>query len=251
MPRSLVLVAVTALLAAAAAAADPPKIDAKPKRNATVERVKLVGIGGLLEQEAVRRDLGLSQGQQEKIDAEKAELVKKLKATGDAAKAAMQQAEFDVADFQRHTDQFGDQVSEYEAAAAKQLTADQMYRLKQIRLQSEGPTALLGRYAVRELALSPEQEDKIADALRKLTKAQAVNWTTSAAVAPEEPRIAKFLSVRSTELDTLRDNALKHLTAEQKAMWKEMTGESLPTICLLVASPEGFVLRMAYMNATR
>lgn len=61
MPRSLVLVALTALLATPVLAADPPKAEEKPKRNAPVERVKLCGVGGLLAQESIRKELKLTE----------------------------------------------------------------------------------------------------------------------------------------------------------------------------------------------
>lgn len=124
-------------------AADPPKPTApapkaeeKAKRNATVERVKLVGIGGLLEQEAVRKDLGLSKAQGEKIDAEKEKLVEGIKEVGKAKRSE----ENSTQTLYILVDQCGDLALSYDAAAAKVLNGEQLYRLKQLSLQRDGPT---------------------------------------------------------------------------------------------------------------
>jgi len=237
-------------LAASSFAADPPKAE-EVKRNATVERVKLVGVSAMLEQEAIRKDIGLTKDQEEKVSVARAEMEKKLKALSDASKAALQETNVEVADLQRQTEMVTDCVFEIDGTIQKLLTATQVYRLKQIQLQREGPNALLGRFAVRELALTPEQEDKIVEAVKKLNKPKASDFAAVTAIAPEEPRIAKYLNTRSTELDTIRDEAVKHLTADQKAKWKEMVGEELPTICLLVSSPEGHLIRLLYKMATK
>jgi RNA polymerase sigma factor (sigma-70 family) len=227
----------------------PPKEEEKVKRNATVERVKLIGLGGLLEQEAVRRDIGLTKDQQEKYDAAVEEMEKQLKAVAVASKAMQQMEGISLTDAQQLYDQLADVVLGLDAAIQEQLKADQVYRLKQLQLQREGPNALLGRLAVRELALTAEQEDKIAEAVKKLNKPKMVDIAQSASINPEEPRVAKLLAVVAAELDSIRDDALKQLSAEQKVKWKEMIREELPTICLLVASPQGYLFRQAYKSA--
>lgn len=227
----------------------PPKTEEKARRNATVERVKLVGIGGLLEQQAVRKDIGLTKEQEEKFNAAVEDMEKRLKAMHDVSKGAMQKEGVELTDAHRMTEDFADCVLGLDTAVQKALTPDQLYRLKQIQLQRDGPNALLGRHAVRELALTAEQEDKIAEALKKLNKPKMMDLAQTASISPEEPRVAKLLTVLAAELDTAREEATKNLSAEQKAKWKEMTGEELPTICLLVASPQGFVFRQGYKLA--
>lgn len=248
----LPLVAVAAGLFAAdppKSTAPPPKVEDKAKRNATVERVKLVGIAGLLEQEAVRKDIGLTKEQEEKINADTEVLEKQLKAMTDASKAMQQKEGIELTDAYRLYEQFADQMLGIDAEIEKRLTADQLYRLKQIQLQRDGPNTLLGRFAIRELALTAVQEDKIAEVLKKLNRPKMVDFAQMVAINPEEPRVAKLLTALAAELDTVREEAVKQLTADQRARWKEMTGDELPTICLLVASPQGFLFRQAYKSA--
>lgn len=56
---------------------------------------------------------------------------------------------------------------------------------------------------------------------------------------------------RQMQPDAICDEAVKHLTADQKAKWKEMIGEELPTICLLVASLEGHLFRLLIKMAPK
>ena len=225
-------------------AADPPKGE-NAKRNPTVERVKLLGVGGLLEQEAVRKDLGLSKEQCDKLAEAKAEVVKEVKGLYAAAELLLRSEQKDYADYQVFYDKIGDYTADLDARAVKVLTADQVYRLKQLRLQLDGPTALLGRYAARELALTPEQEDKLADALKPLTRPKLADMLTNGILTPDDPKVAKLLQQRAAVVNECREAAEKVLTKEQKAKWKEMTGEAIPTVSLLVGSREAAVTRLA------
>lgn len=232
-------------------AADPPKptapapqTDEKTKRNATVERVTLVGIGGLLDQEAVRRSLDLSKEQEEKWVEKKRALSKQAEAIRDAAKAKPQPGK-ELADVHNQYEQLAAITWGYDDAVAELLSPAQQYRMKQIVLQRDGPAALLGRIAVRELVLTPEQEDKLALTLRGLTQPRMTNFIASAAARVEDPDCAKLVQQHAASLDELRAEALKHLTKEQKAKWQTMIGEEIPTATLVTGSGEAFVLRLS------
>lgn len=224
--------------------APPPKAEEKAKRNATVARVKLVGIGGLLEQPAIRKQLALTDKQDEQLKAAREEVAKGMKAMMDEAK--LNQKNFtDLSDIQLYMERLGDTANDYDTKASKIITPEQAYRLKQVMLQREGPTAYLNRYAVRELALTPEQEDKIGESVGPLTRPKFNDITLSALAMPEDPKAAKLIQQRAAALDDMREAAVKHLTADQKAKWKEMVGEEVATAILVVASADAFVMRLA------
>lgn len=247
MSRALVLVALWVLVAIHAPAADPPKVEEKPKRNATVERVKLVGVGGLLEQPSIRKQLNLTDKQNEQLKAVREEVLKAIKALAEDAK--LKKTDNDLSEIQLMADRLGEAVNEYDVKAAKVFTPEQAYRLKQVILQREGPTALLGRYAVRELGLTPEQEDKIGEAVGPLTRPKYYDLTSSALLMAEDPKVAKLIQRRAAALDDIREAAMKHLTADQKAKWKEMIGDEVASAILVVASADAFVMRLSIEGA--
>ncbi len=237
----LPLIAVSAGLLAAdppKPTAPPPKAEEKQKRNATVERVKLVGIGGLLEQQAVRKEMRLTKEQQEKLTEAKAEVRKQLKVI-QAATDRLRGKE-DIAKYLNSNEQYTDVLAAHDLTVGKLLTPEQLYRLKQIQLQREGPTALLSRYAVRELGYTPEQEDNLAEAMKPLLKPKLMDVVPQALAVSDSPERGLIIQQLSATLDAVREDAIKCLTAEQKAKWKEMIGEEVATAILVVASPESF-----------
>ena len=235
-------------VAAGLLAADPPKPVAQPakpeekaKRNATVERVKLVGVGGLLEQEVVRKDLGLSRDQEKLIDTAKDKLVE--------GKNALSKVEAKPSEDRLQTgylmvEQFGDMALAYDVAALKALTDDQAYRLKQLSLQREGPAALLGRFAARELALTTEQEDKLAEAMKPLTKPKVfdMGYELAKGVPPEGVPVIKQ---HAAFIDAVKEKSLAVLTDAQRKKWAQMVGVELPTDVLLLTSANGFLVGIA------
>lgn len=238
MPRSLVLLALCAFIAVPAPAADPPKAEEKVKRNANVERVRLIGVGGLLEQDAIRKELNLTKEQEEKLKEAKAEAGKQLKEIS-AATDKLRGKE-DASKYLNSYEQFADVMAAHDTTVVKLLTVEQHYRLKQVYLQREGPTALLSRYATRELGLTAEQEDNLADALKPLLKPKLMDVIPQALAVSDLPERGKIVQQLAAKLDTVREDAMKCLTAEQKAKWNEMIGGEVATAILVVASPESF-----------
>ncbi len=244
--------AVLPLIAVAAGlfAADPPKPTAtppkaeekeKPKRNATVERVKLVGVGGLLSQEAVRRDVGLTEAQVKKIDVEKGKLLEGIKEIGKAKRPD----ENSTQTLYILVEQCGDLALHYDEAVAKVLDAEQLYRLKQLSLQRDGPTALLGRFAARELALSAEQEDKIAELLKPLTKPKLFDVTVEISGKPLPKDGMLVVRQYAALVDGVKEKALGVLTGAQKKKWEAMVGGELPRDVLIFSSGDGYLMRLA------
>jgi RNA polymerase sigma factor (sigma-70 family) len=241
----LPLVAVAASLLAADSpkpTAPPPKAEEKVKRNATVERVKLVGIGGLMEQQAIRKDLGLTKEQDEKIDAEREKVVDGFKELGKAERGTQENA---LQTKYLMIEQCGDLGVGYDAAVLKLLTESQVYRLKQLSLQREGPTGLLGRYAARELTLTAEQEDKLADAVKPLTKPKLFDMGYEFSGKPLPPEGIKVIKQHAAMIDGVRAKTMEVLTDAQRKRWKEVIGEEVPTDVLLLTSGDGFLVKIA------
>jgi RNA polymerase sigma-70 factor (ECF subfamily) len=136
-----------------------------------------------------------------------------------------------------------DVLDAHDTTVEKLLTKEQLYRLKQIHLQREGPTALLSRYATRELSLSAAQEDKLSDALKPLLKPKLMDIVPQGLAVSDSPERGKIIQRLAARHDTMMEEAMKCLTAEQKAKWKEMIGAEVATAILVVASPESFLWR--------
>jgi RNA polymerase sigma-70 factor (ECF subfamily) len=210
-------------------AAPVPVASADPKP--TLDRVKLTEVGGLLRQESVRKEVGLTEEQ-----------YKELAEFRDGKMAAIQkQIENDIqaqvraqgngigggvaisVDSTLHTKLTSEAEAEYVKKVCEVLKPAGVKRLKQAVLQSAGPRALLDRLAIRELQLTAEQEDKL-DAL--LSPNTLVDMISNAQIAKQaETRDAEYAA------------ALKVLTAEQRKRWDALVGKAFPTADLLRAHP--------------
>jgi hypothetical protein len=101
-----------------------------------------------------------------------------------------------------------------EATLKDVLTANQLKRLKQIALQQRGMMALVDDEVADAVGLSAEQKDQVRSISREMRGAfQAGEDREAMRKKFEEARAAA-----STKLDAL-------LSSEQKAKWKELTGE--------------------------
>ncbi len=237
----IAVVSLSLLFLPQTSAAPTPKADGP----VPVDRVKLDGIGGLLDQPAVRKALDLSEEQEGKLKGVEREIMAMLKVVGQPVKGPL--------DRERSNEKLNEKLAQYDEKAAAVLTDAQRRKLKQFQLQREGPKALLGRIAVRELALTPEQEDKLAEVLAPQLRARPfVNLPTKiAARNPQEVAdIDKVLGSRAEAADKVWAEALKVLTDAQKKKWKDMTGDPLPAIELAAAATEEFFFRV-YMESLK
>lgn len=222
-------------------AAPTPKADGP----VPVDRVKLNGIGGLLDQPAVRKALDLSEEQEGKLKGVEKEVMAVLKVVGQPKPGPFGREQVN--------EKLNEALAQYDDKAAAVLTDTQKRRLKQFQLQKEGPKALLDRIAVRELALTSEQEDKLAEVLAPQLRARPfVNLPTKiAARNPQEVAdIDKVLGSRAEAMDKVWVEALKVLTDAQRKKWKEMTGDPIPPIELMSAATEEFFFRL-YMESLK
>jgi hypothetical protein len=223
-------------------AAPTPK---EVKAKSVLDRVKPVGIGGLIEQPTARGSLKLTKEQEEKLAAARTEIGGSLTAIAKAQQNVAGAAAGKLDAIQEMVDKMSDVVLGYDAKVLEVLTDEQAKRVKQLHLQREGPAGLVSRYAVRELGLSPEQEDKLADTVAPLHKPKIFDMLSTAIAQPGMPDVDKLVAARAAKIDGVRDEALKHLTADQKKKWKEMLGEEVPTAELVRGSAEAFVYKLS------
>lgn len=223
-----------------------PVPDAKAKSTdelKVLDRVAVENVGGLLACPAVAKELDLSVEQKAKLDEAwdqvSAKLIAKFKAR--AAGPQSPQQMLAVLGF------IDEAVRENDRAALPILRPDQLRRLRQIQLQKEGPSALVGRYAVRALTLTPDQEDRLSAVVGTLNKTgfTLLNFELGAAAedANANPNaqlmkdtVRQVVAAQVVEVEAVRDEALKLLTKEQRARWAQMVGEPIPTGELLTAS---------------
>ena len=204
----------------------PAPGDAKP----TLDRLKLGDVSGLLRQESVRKEVGLSDDdfktltefregkQQEMQKAIQADFQAQIQAQGGGRGGAISIR----SNVELSTRLTGEMNDEYAKKVGEMLKPAGVKRLKQAILQQDGPRMLLNRLVIRELQLTAEQEDKL-DAQLKPPGADVLM----------NDRIDKSAEDRDGEMAT----ALKVLTAEQRKKWDTLVGKSFATADLLRASP--------------
>jgi len=196
----------------------PPTKAAEPKDP--LDRVRLENLSVVLGEKAVKDDLALTAEQDQKLDGLRAESQKRREAAQQQLGAAgpgvpPPEGALELV--------LGGADPEFDKAAAGQvLKPAQVRRLKQISVQAMGPAALLDRHSLRALRLTPEQEDKIADQVRKLPPDSG---TILVGVGvPGGP----VVDLGAEKIDHVWAAALEVLTPEQRATWDAMTGKPLP-----------------------
>lgn len=133
--------------------------------------------------------------------------------------------------------------AELDVEVEKVLTADQLRRVRQIQLQKEGPAALLGRYGIRAINPTVEQEDKMAAELAKCRKVPMIDEIIAASTGAlggagngDMPALQKALEKYCADNDAVQEAMLKVLTAEQRAKWAKLVGDPLPRKELMLSS---------------
>jgi RNA polymerase sigma-70 factor (ECF subfamily) len=196
-----------------------------------VERVKLSDVSGLLRQESIRKDVGMSDKDYETLAAFKKEKTAEIQKRMEESMRAQLQAQvaggpgrgpvqlkMNSSQFTELTDEA---VAEFDKMAFSLLKPEQARRLKQIGLQARGPAALLDRRVIRGLRLTAGQEDAID------------------AVLPKRPGVLSADQYEKTAeaTEACWKTALQVLTAEQRMGWDALVGKPIPTVDLLKANP--------------
>jgi Spy/CpxP family protein refolding chaperone len=169
------------------------------------------GFGGgqtfLLTQKSVQEDLKLSEDQ-----------IKKVKELSDKQREAFQGLR-DLSQEERRT-KMQELAKANEKAVGEILDAKQQKRIKQISLQQQGGRALANPEVAKELNLTEEQKTKVQTIVTESRPARGQGGQR--APLDEEAR-KKLQEARKATNEKL----MNVLTSEQKAKWKEMTGEPI------------------------
>ena len=205
-------------------AAPIPTATADPKP--TLDRLKLGDVSGLLRQESVRKEVGLSDDDYKTLsdfrEGKQGEIQKAMQADIQAQGGGRGGAISIRSNAELNARLTGEMNAEYVKKVGEVLKPDGVKRLKQAVLQQDGPRALLNRLVIRELQLTAEQEDKLDALLKPLTADVIAN-----------DRVEKAAEDRDAEMAA----AVKALTPEQKKKWDVLVGKAFPTADMVKAHP--------------
>jgi Spy/CpxP family protein refolding chaperone len=172
------------------------------------------GIGMLLNNDSVHKELKLSEDQVQKCKAIVKEAREKHAEDFKAAQTLEGEERF------AKMRELGKAVNEEITKAAKDvLTADQMKRLNQIELQTRGANAFTDEEIQKKLNITDDQKEKI-KTITEDSRAQAKEIFQNAGDDREGAR-KKFTALQKETMTKITEV----LTDEQKKTWKEMTGE--------------------------
>jgi Spy/CpxP family protein refolding chaperone len=173
------------------------------------------GIGGLLKNKSVQKEIKLTDEQVAKVD----DVVKQVQAKHNEEFKAAQKIE----DQQERREKFGElqkiQSQDILKDLGDVLKPDQLKRFKQIELQVQGTRAFQDPEVQKELNLTDDQKDKIKTISEDAGKEMQEARKSSQGNFEEAGK--KFRVIQKDA----REKAVAVLTPEQKKTWKEMTGE--------------------------
>jgi Spy/CpxP family protein refolding chaperone len=161
----------------------------------------------LLSRKAVRDDLKLTDEQNQRV---RAALVKQITAFIDATDLPKAEREQKLTELRKQ----GHRI------VAEILTPEQLTRLRQIRLQVQGPRAVLNPKTAEKLGITSEQREKIIGTFKGAKKDFVALFEGG---ANREDIGAKLVELRRQ----LTEQTLSVLTEDQRARWKELTGEPI------------------------
>jgi Spy/CpxP family protein refolding chaperone len=167
------------------------------------------GMGGtfLLNQKSVQEELKLSDEQ-----------VKKVKELSDKQRESFQGLR-DLSQEERRT-KMQESAKATQKAVGEILNEKQQKRLKQIELQQQGGRALANEEVAKTLNLTDEQKEKVKTIVAEGRPA-AGGGAGQRGQRPDEETLKKMAEARKARDEKL----LNILTPEQKAKYKELTGE--------------------------
>jgi hypothetical protein len=206
-------IATTVLTLAVAALLAMPAVAQQPKHKGHGSRMPMGGGAGLVANQDVQKELKLTKEQTSKAEAVARAVREKYH--GEFAK-------FDELDAQARVEKTAEIVrnmtSETNKGLADVLNSEQMKRYRQIQLQQLGLLAFTEPDVQSKLKLSDEQVGRI----RKInaeSQSQRREFAQGGGNRGELQKKVETLGKDST------DKALAVLSADQKQVWKDMTGE--------------------------
>jgi len=188
--------------------------------------------GRLIAQEAVQKDLKLSDEQIEKV---------KTWTEAQAAKAAEAKGNFKGGNFKNMTKEERQEFQEKQAKLAAEsrtaaykdlagvLKPEQLTRLKQIELQASGITAFTSDEIITALKLTDSQKSKVKEIVTEFGKDRAEVFGGAGGGGFKGGFDKEKMAENQKKIDKLEKSAFgdveESLTADQKKTWKELTGE--------------------------
>jgi hypothetical protein len=178
------------------------------------------GVGGLLQNESVQKELKIETAEAEKLkaavqkvyDAHKDDLAKVREIT-------------DQAERRQKNQELGKTISDETLKAVSDiLTADQLKRFKQIQLQQSGVQAFTQPEVQTALKLTDEQKDAIKTITEDAAKQR--RDLTQGGGGRGQGNAEKMVAIRKESLD----RAQKLLTPDQKKTWKDLTGDAFTIV---------------------
>jgi hypothetical protein len=110
---------------------------------------------------------------------------------------------------------------QYRESLTKLLTHDQLKRLHQIWLQYQGPLACLSPDVSKEMGLTAEQKTRLRSVRQELIDSLRALPPFSREAAARDKRAEMQSKIRQD----IAAKAIAILTPQQKARWRELTGE--------------------------
>jgi hypothetical protein len=169
------------------------------------------GIGALLLNKSVQEELKLDKDQLEKAK----EALTKFREDNKDDLAKLRDRNLSQEDRAELMKKIGEATHK---VVADVLKPEQMKRLKQIRVQTEGPNAFVDPETQKALNLTDKQKDDYKALIEDLRKQQREIFTNAG--DDRQAAFKKMTELRKEKIDA----AMKILTDDQKKTYKELTG---------------------------
>ncbi len=210
-------------LGAAAAAGQPPALPGPGPKPSAGSGLGAADYKMLLLTKAVQKDLELTTEQTKAVANVGTENTKKLRdATKDLAKTVPVARDRIAKRAEIHEMM----EKEYHEGLAKHLSAGQLKRLGQIRIQAEGPVAFAWPAVAEPLKLTAEQKNQVEKLARDLHADTLSALKKNLTDGGNELERLKAVYEKINELERkAAADTVNLLDANQKKAWKELTGE--------------------------
>ncbi len=180
------------------------------------------GVTGLLASPEVQKELSVTADQKGLID----DMLKDLRPTGggggggaDFRNLSAEEREKLVAEFRKQGEERAKKADEMTKMI---LEPKQVERLNQLRIQSEGVSALARAEVADKLSLTQEQKDKIAK-IRESSRGERGGFGNQGNASQEDRQ--KAFAEAKEKRDKANGEILAVLTAKQKESWEQMQGK--------------------------
>lgn len=130
-------------------------------------------------------------------------------------------------------------IAKMQARIAGMLTPTQRVRLRQLTLQSIGPSAVLQPKVASALGLSATQKSKLLSAISASNARLAAQMKNGRSMSDWQQNMGQMTKLQNQAKAEGNKALMATLTASQKAKWKAMLGKPLPLSGFLGAGSMG------------